>query len=337
MKGSKSVNSGIDTYNSLHHNESVSARVSEYSTLVNTYYDLVTIFYEWGWCESFHFAYRFANETFYEAIRRHEYELASKLGINRPDMKVLDVGCGIGGPLRNIGRFSKADITGVTLNQYQVHRGNELCQRDPVIAGKCRLVHGDFMSLPFSDGQFDAAYAIDATCHAPDRLGVFREVFRALKPGSTFACYEWCMTDLYEKGNPDHERVKKLIEEGNGLPDVVHSKVCINAMKEAGFSVVEARDLANDNFGHNGSPWYLPVTPSWNPFSQRFQFNWFGYWLVNLAVQVLEFLWLAPKGSYKTQKMLQRGARGLGQGGKLKIFSAMFLIVGKVPEGQPST
>ncbi len=50
--------------------------------------------------------------------------------------------------------------------------------------------------------QFDAAYAIEATCHAPDRVGVYSEIYRVLKPGAIFACYEWCMTDLYESGNP---------------------------------------------------------------------------------------------------------------------------------------
>ena len=34
--------------------------------------------------------------------------------------KVLDVGCGIGGPMRNICKFTGADVTGLTLNQYQV-------------------------------------------------------------------------------------------------------------------------------------------------------------------------------------------------------------------------
>ena len=76
------------------------------------------------------------------ARRRHEYYLAARLGI-QPSDSVLDCGCGIGGPLRNLGRFTGApaaqslsreagpfsepcrnlpvgaSITGVTLNQYQ--------------------------------------------------------------------------------------------------------------------------------------------------------------------------------------------------------------------------
>ena len=93
--------------------------------LVNAYYELVTLFYEWGWGQSFHFAYQIKDEPFRHAIARHEYFLAGKLGVLAGE-KVLDVGCGIGGPMRNIAKFTKANVVGVTLNEYQVIRGNEL-------------------------------------------------------------------------------------------------------------------------------------------------------------------------------------------------------------------
>jgi len=57
---------------------------------------------------------------------------------------------------------------------------------------------GDFQKQPFRDGTFDAAYAIEATCHAPDRLRTYGEVARVLKPGAYFAGYEWVMTDKYD-------------------------------------------------------------------------------------------------------------------------------------------
>ena len=51
--------------------------------------------------------------------QRHEYYLAGRLGLKKGS-KVLDWGCGIGGPYRNIARFTGADITGITINEYQV-------------------------------------------------------------------------------------------------------------------------------------------------------------------------------------------------------------------------
>ena len=201
-------------YERLHANEtSVEERNSNYSNLVNSYYDLATLFYEWGWGASFHFSNRHPHESFDEATQRHEFYLASKLGLSSalgkagdavrrrtngdyaesnearegstPSMarvRVLDVGCGIGGPMRNICKFTGADVTGLTLNQYQVNRGNELCRADAHFENtkgnglpdvRCRSIQGDFMKQPFEPSSYDAAYAIEATCHAPDRVGCY--------------------------------------------------------------------------------------------------------------------------------------------------------------------
>ena len=176
----------IDKYNDLHDDKktSVAARNASYADLVNSYYNLATDFYEWGWGQSFHFAERLQGEDFAASIYRHEYYLAMRLGV-KPTDKVLDCGCGIGGPLRNLGRFTQARITGVTLNQYQVDRGNALCAAAG-LDDKCGLVQADFHKLPFKEGEFDHCYSIEACCHSPDRLDVYSEVFRTLKPGGYF-------------------------------------------------------------------------------------------------------------------------------------------------------
>jgi sterol 24-C-methyltransferase len=256
---------------------------------------------------------------------------------SNPSLKVLDVGCGIGGPMRNICKFTGVDVTGLTLNQYQVNRGNELCQMDPQLGlngrPRCRSVQGDFMEMPFEDNSYDAAYAIEATCHAPDRVGVYSEIYRVLKPGSIFACYEWCMTDNFDPKNEDHLRMKKEIEEGDGLPDICHTSVCSEAMKKAGFEIIDEKDIAEEDYGagYGGKPWMLPLLPSWNPMTQRFQFNWLGKALTKYALKGLEFIRLAPKGTSQTQIMLQKGGSGLGDAGNAKIFTPMYLMVGRVP------
>ena len=86
-------------------------RAHNYGEMVDKYYTLVTDFYEYGWGQSFHFAPRFSNESFAESIVRAEHYLASRLGLTSK-MRVLDVGCGVGGPLRNIARFSGAAVEG---------------------------------------------------------------------------------------------------------------------------------------------------------------------------------------------------------------------------------
>lgn len=93
------------------------------------------------------------------------------------------------------------------------------------------------MNLTFDDNSFDGIYAIEATCHAPKREVVYGQIFRCLKPGKIFACYEWCLTPLYDGNNEFHRLIKKKIEEGDGLPDMATQEECVAALKSVGFEV----------------------------------------------------------------------------------------------------
>ena len=319
----------IDGYNDLHNKEEADDRNDQYADLVDSYYDLATEFYEWGWGACFHFADRRGRETFAQSLLRHEYYLASRLALKAGDC-VLDCGCGIGGPARNIARFTRAQVTGITINQFQVDRGNALCKQEGV-SHLAKLVQGDFMNLPFKDSSFDGVYAIEATCHAPDRAKCYGEILRVLKPGATFACYEWCLTDAYD-GSERHKKLKKDIEVGDGLPDLVHTSVCTKALADAGFDIVEARDCALDGLLDGGDPWHTPLTPSWNPLSwPRFQFNPIMFFLMPRILTFLELIKLVPAGTSKTQVMLQAGGIGCADGGVTGAFTPMWLMVARKP------
>ena len=73
-------------------------------------------------------------------------------------------------------------MDGVNNNNYQLEklaRYNAEARLDHL----CRGIKGDFMKMPLADQSYDAAYAVEATCHAPDRVGVYSEIARVLKPG----------------------------------------------------------------------------------------------------------------------------------------------------------
>jgi sterol 24-C-methyltransferase len=369
LTSANSVHESVHSYAELHAPEDSLVRQSEYKALVNAYYDLVTLFFEWGWGSSFHFASRYGGgrggaptETFSEAIRRHEYQLAAwvlvpavdaaraaaapRKALNGngagpsaaagPRPHLLDVGCGIGGPYRNIARFysGQVHITGITLNEYQVNRGNELNAQQG-LGHLCRSVQGDFMKLPFEEACMDGAFAIEATCHAPDRVGCYSEVYRVLKPGSVFACYEWCVTDKYDPADPEHRRIKKDIEVGDGLPDIITTHECLQAMKDAGFEILHERDVSlledSSTPSSKVEPWEAPLTASWNPLSQRFQFNRVGGPLTNGAIRVLEWTGIAPAGTSHTQRVLQNAAFALREAGRTGIMTTMYLMVGRKP------
>jgi len=262
---------------------------------------------------------------------RHEYYLAGRLGVKKGD-RVLDCGCGVAGPARNIAQFTGADIKAVTINQFQVNRGNTLSVRDG-LRDQVELIQADFMKLPFEDNSFDAVYAIESTCHAPDRKGVYGEILRVLKPGGVFACYEWCLTDKYDAENEQHRKLKRDIEVGDGLPDLVHTSVCTQALKDSGFEVSEFRDVMEDgHLGEGGEAWYMPLVPSWNPTKwPRFQFNPVMFRAMPLSLRFFELIRLVPEGTTKTQVMLQAGGVGCADGGLTGAFTPAWLMVGSKP------
>jgi sterol 24-C-methyltransferase len=318
------VKSTVDEYHSFHAG-TVETRKSNYTQMVNDYYDLVTDFYEFGWGQSFHFAPRHRGEAFDASIARHEFFLASRLGL-RPGMKVLDVGCGVGGPMRAIARFSGAHIVGVNNNDYQIKRGTKQSQ-EAGLAARCQFIKADFMKLPVGRHEFDAAYAIEATCHAPDKLALFTELHRVMKPGAFFAGYEWCLTDRYDGANAEHRAIKKGIEEGDALPDIWTMPEVVKALEGAGFEMVESRDLAPESDAE--THWYLPIAGAWS--LSGFKHTRAGRWATNQLVRALELARVAPRGSTAVSTFLNAGADALVKGGETGIFTPMFYFHARKP------
>ena len=318
------VKSTVDEYHSFHAG-TAEGRKTHYTQMVNDYYDLVTDFYEFGWGQSFHFAPRHKGEAFHASIARHEFFLASHLKLE-PGMRVLDVGCGVGGPMRAIARFSGATVVGVNNNDYQIKRGTKQ-NESAGLSHLCSFQKADFMKLPFPSASFDAIYAIEATCHAPDKLALFSELSRVLKPGGFFAGYEWCLTDGYRADDAEHRAIKKGIEEGDALPDIWYERDVVEALMGAGLEVVRSRDLALESDPE--TPWYLPLAGRWS--LTGFKHTRTGRWATNRLVRALETIRIAPKGSTAVSTFLNRGADALVRGGETGIFTPMFFFHARKP------
>lgn len=324
------VNGVVESYASqwtqdgTNDDENRKRRMANYAEVTNKYYNLATDFYEYGWGSSFHFAPIAYNENLDKAIARHEHFLALQLGL-RPEHLVADLGCGIGGPMREIATFSGAKIIGVNNNEYQCKRGRELTRRAG-LSDQCSFVKGDFMKLEFEGSKFDAVYGIEAICHAPELSGVYSEIFRILKPGGFFACYEWCMTDKFDPSNPDHLRIKRGIEIGDGISDLRTTATVISSLKNAGFEVLNARDMQYDGV----TPWYSPLDATWS--LSGFQRTKIGRVVTDVSLSLLEFVGLAPKGTQQVSQLLITASDNLIEGGKTGIFTPMYFFLVRKPQ-----
>ncbi|KAK9135814.1 hypothetical protein Syun_015144 [Stephania yunnanensis] len=281
---------------------------------VDTFYNLVTDIYEWGWGQSFHFSPSIPGKSHKEATKKHEEMAVDLLGV-KPGQRIIDVGCGVGGPMRAIASHSGANIVGITINEYQVKRA-QIHNRKAGLESQCDVVCGNFLQMPFPDNSFDGAYSIEATCHAPRLDDVYAEIFRVLKPGSMYVSYEWVTTEKYESSNAEHVEVIQGIERGDALPGLRKYDQISEIARKVGFQVVKEKDLAKP-----------PAGPWWS----RLKMGRIAYWRNHLLVTVLSWIGIAPKGVVDVHEMLFVTADYLTRGGETGIFSPMHMILCRKP------
>lgn len=107
-------------------------------------------------------------------------ELRRALG-NRPDHtpRILDIGCGGGATLRELGRLGEAagvDPDAGAVDAARVRAGCDV---------RLGSLPGD---IPFEDGSFDVVTLLDVLEHVDDDAGALDTVSRLLRPGGILLC-----------------------------------------------------------------------------------------------------------------------------------------------------
>jgi ubiquinone/menaquinone biosynthesis C-methylase UbiE len=103
--------------------------------------------------------------------------------------KVLDVGCGIGGPSRYFAREFGCRVTGIDLTEEYV-RVAEMLARRLRMGGAVSYRQASALQMPFEASSFDGAYTIHVGMNVEDKAALFAEVRRVLKPGAVFGIYD---------------------------------------------------------------------------------------------------------------------------------------------------
>lgn len=145
---------------------------------VSEYHDSMVAFLEWIWGRDFMAPGGEGNvDKLVEGL-----DLAGK--------RVLDIGCGIGGPAFVLARKYGARVTGIDLEPQLVerarHRAAEL--------GLSRQVEFRTVTpgtFDFPDLSFDVIFTSGALTQTEDKPGIVAECFRVLKPGGILTCYDW--------------------------------------------------------------------------------------------------------------------------------------------------
>ena len=131
-------------------------------------------------------------EAYGEDIGQHSWvvveELRSDIGrlALSPSSRVLDVGCGPGGPLGFLLKAGGCSGTGIDISAAALDAARARA-RSLGIEAQLSVCQADIDEvLPLADRSFSAAVSLDVILHARDRSQIFREIARLLSPGGKF-------------------------------------------------------------------------------------------------------------------------------------------------------
>ena len=309
--------------------EDAGATGYDHTETVKEYYDLCNEFMTFGWGESLHFAPLSHGMSLEDSKIRHQRLMIDKLEL-REGMTVVDVGCGIGGPMRRVVREAGVRVVGVNHTEVQLDKARSL-NAEAGIGGMVDYVACSFMDMgAIEDDTFDRGYAIESTCHAPDKVGAFAEIYRVLKPGALFWGQEMCMTDKFEPDDSRHRVIKQELMRGIALKEIATMGEVDRALETAGFQVIEGVDRAVSKNG-TSTPWYGPMETRHGTLGTALYRTPLGRKGIRSGIRLAELLRLMPKGSADVVQLLDRTANAYVAGGRTGIFTPLYCFLARKP------
>ncbi len=108
--------------------------------------------------------------------------------------RILDIGCGLGGPSLEMARSYGAEVVGIDLEAPLIARANAAAHRYGM-AGQCSFQTVEAGPLPFDAATFDIVVSAGAITQTDDKSALLDEAYRVLRPGGHLTCYEWLKSD----------------------------------------------------------------------------------------------------------------------------------------------
>ena len=160
-------------------------------------------------------------------------------GLAVRDKRILDIGCGLGGPAFVLTGTYSAYVVGIDLDTHLIERA----QRRSIELGL--NADTDFLvvepgPLKFPDETFDLVLSSGAFTQIENKREMYEECLRVLKPGGALTCYDWM------KCEGEYSEDMRYWFEMEGLTYAMetperHEEI----LREAGFSDIEIKDRSD--------------------------------------------------------------------------------------------
>jgi tocopherol O-methyltransferase len=222
-----------------------------YRRCVPIYLDFLGVHWHTGWYESG------PDRPSPRDQERMIERVVSAAGLE-PGMRVLDVGCGMGGTAAWLARHCQVDVVGLTPVPEQKALA-EYWLSSQKLSPMPRIVLGHAEALPFNTASFDAIVFFESLCHVQDRSRFMHEAARVLRPGGRLAGEDWLRIGPREAyvDQPGNEALIERVERLWAIPALGNAEHYLALMHEAGFEQAVCHDLRSESALHKG----FAVTP----------------------------------------------------------------------------
>jgi ubiquinone/menaquinone biosynthesis C-methylase UbiE len=219
------------------------------------------------WDENFHHGYWDSDDD--QSSNRDASDKLTDLVIERSgdlsNVKLLDVGCGIGLPaFRLAGKVSSVSVIGVSNNRTQINDANgKSAERG--LADRVKFEYADALALPYEAGTFDVVWVFETLPHL-DRLAALKEINRVLKPGGRVV-----IADMYLNAEPS-EADLALIREHEAMtaaaPMLLEPEYR-DTVAESGLELQELKDFSAETH-RTGEIVYNAINDRWDELVERY-------------------------------------------------------------------
>lgn len=158
-------------------------------------------------------------------------------------IRLLDVGCGRGGPAVHLAMRFGFDVTGVDLVPVNVATATENAVNREA---SCRFLVGDATRLPLPADSFDAGVAIDSLVYVPDRRAAFGELARVVRPAGLVVVSDLVVADGLAR---DERAAVDAFADAWDLAQLASVDRYRSGMERARLTVDEVRDVTANSVG----------------------------------------------------------------------------------------
>lgn len=107
----------------------------------------------------------------------------------KPDMVVLDIGCGLGAATRTAARLYKVRVTGIDLMPEFIALATQQTMKEG-LAEWCDFMASTALDIPYPAETFDSAFMLHVNMNIEEKQKLFNGISRVLRKNSQFGFYE---------------------------------------------------------------------------------------------------------------------------------------------------